>query len=428
MADGGEALYLGVDVGTSGARACALDAAGVVRGEAEAALNAPITGAATSEQDPEDWWRGLGAVVRELAQRLGPDRIRALAVDSTSGTLVVADADGRPLRPALLYNDRRATAEAHTIAARAPAESGAHGAASSLAKLCYLENRGELAGARFALHAADWLAGRLTGRVGVADENNVLKLGYDPVDRRWPEWLGELVAPDLLPEVVAPGTRLGEVGPAVAAELGLAPGTAVHAGTTDSIAAFLATGAAEVGEAVTSLGSSLALKVLSERPVFAPASGIYSHRLGRRWLPGGASNSGGAVLLQHFSREALTELTPRLAPDTPTGLDYLPLPGPGERFPVSDPDLQPRLSPRPDDPVRFLQGLLEGIAAIEVQGYRRLAELGAPYPVSVRTAGGGAANPVWTRIRGRLLGVPMVAADATEAACGAARLAMGPVD
>jgi hypothetical protein len=420
-------LFLGVDVGTSGVRACALDRNGAIQGETEAALTPPTTGTATSEQDPEDWWRGLRAAVGDLAQRLGPDRIHALAVDSTSGTLVVADGEGRPLRPALLYNDRRATAEAEVIAGRAPAESGAHGAGSSLAKLCHLRALGELGGAAFALHAADWLTGRLTGRFGVADENNGLKLGYDPIERRWPAWVGELVDPGLLPEVVAPGTPVGEVGPAVAGELGLVPGTAVHAGTTDSIAAFLATGAGQVGEAVTSLGSSLALKVLSDRPVFAPAYGVYSHRLGERWLPGGASNSGGAVLLQHFSREELTELTPRLAPDTPTGLDYLPLPGPGERFPVNDPGLQPRLAPRPDDRARFLQGLLEGIAAIEVQGYRRLAELGAPYPVSVRTAGGGAANPAWTRIRGRLLGVPMVTAEATEAACGAARLAMGPV-
>jgi len=420
-------LFVGVDVGTSGVRACALDAWGRIHGEAERALEPPVAAGSRSEQDPESWWAGLAAAVAELAAAVGGERVAALAVDSTSGTLVVTDAAGRPLRPALLYNDRRAADEAGEIARLAPVESGAHGAASSLAKLRHLHLRGELAGARHALHAAEWLGGRLTGSYGAGDENNCLKLGYDPVSRSWPGWVGELVPPGLLPEVVAPGSAVGTLAGGAAAELGLPAGAAVRAGTTDSVAAFLATGAGDRGEAVTSLGSSLALKVVGERPVFAPEYGVYSHRLGERWLPGGASNSGGAVLLQHFSRAELAALTPQLEPDSPTGLDYLPLPAPGERFPDNDPDLQPRIEPIPADRRRFLQGLLEGIAAVEARGYRRLAELGAPYPVSVRTAGGGAANPAWTRIRGRLLGVPMADADSGEAACGAARLAMGTV-
>lgn len=422
-----EPLFIGVDVGTSGVRACALDPGGKLRGEAERAIAAPAMEGETSEQDPQGWWRGLAGAVAELTGRLAGQPVAGLAVDSTSGTLVVAGADGRPLRPALLYNDRRAAGAAADIARLAPAESGAHGAGSSLAKLRHLFLRGELDGAGFALHAADWLTGRLTGAFGVSDENNALKMGYDPVRRAWPDWLGELVPTGLLPQVAVPGERVGEVAEAVALELGLPAGIPVRAGTTDSVAAFLATGAGEWGEAVTSLGSTLALKVVGDRPVFAPRYGVYSHRLGSRWLPGGASNSGGAVLLKHFTPAELTALTPELAPDTPTGLDYLPLPGPGERFPVSDPDLEPRLTPVPADRAVFLQGLLEGVAAIEARGYRRLAELGAPYPVSVRTAGGGADNPAWTRIRARLLGTPMVTADATEAAMGVARLAMGPV-
>ena len=73
-----------------------------------------------------------------------------------------------------------------------------------------------------------------------------------------------------------------------------------------------------------------------------------------------ASNSGGAALLAHFSAAEIAELSTRLRPDIPTGLDYYPLPAPGERFPVRDPALPSRVAPRPDDPARFLQGLLEG--------------------------------------------------------------------
>jgi sugar (pentulose or hexulose) kinase len=74
--------------------------------------------------------------------------------------------------------------------------------------------------------------------------------------------------------------------------------------------------------------------------------------------------------------------------------------------------------------VRFFQGLLEGMAEIEARGYRLLAELGAPYPVEVRTVGGGAQNEAWTRIRARRLGVPVVRAEHQEAAYGAALLAL----
>lgn len=419
------ALYLGADVGTSGVRVCALDDQGGLRGQKVVDLPAGVRGDGRHEQDPEAWWEALVAAAARLAAGLPEAPVRGLALDSTSGTLLLADRAGRPLGPAVMYDDRRATAAAEAIARAAPAESGAHGASSSLAKLLHLLGQGEGERAGHALHAADWLTGRLTGAFGVSDENNALKLGYDPVGRGWPDWMRELVPGDLLPEVVAPGSRVGTLATEPAERMGLAAGIPVQAGTTDSIAGFLATGAGGVGEAVTSLGSTLALKVVAERPVFAPEYGVYSHRLGQRWLAGGASNSGGAVLRRFFTDAELAELTPRLHPERPTGLDYLPLPETGERFPDNDPELAPRLEPRPADRAEFLQGLLEGIAAIEARGYRRLAELGAPYPGSVRTVGGGAANAAWTRIRADLLGVAVAAAENGEAACGAARLAAG---
>ena len=278
--------------------------------------------------------------------------------------------------------------------------------------------------ARHALHQADWIAARLGAPLGRCDENNTLKLGFDPIHRRWPDWLSDLgVRQELLPAPAPAGTPLGHVAPAVARRFGLSRETRVVAGTTDGVAAFIATGAQNPGDAVTSQGSTLVLKVLSELPVFAPAHGVYSHRLGDRWLAGGASNSGGAVLRKFFTDEQLARMTPALRPERPTGLDYYPLPGPGERFPLSDPDLAPRLAPRPPDDIRFFQGMLEGMAGIEHQGYRLLANLGAPYPTSVRSVGGGAKNPAWTRIRERLLGVPVLTPAHQEAAYGAALLA-----
>ncbi|MCG6859803.1 MAG: FGGY-family carbohydrate kinase, partial [Chromatiaceae bacterium] len=275
------------------------------------------------------------------------------------------------------------------------------------------------------LHQADWILGILSGRFGISDWNNCLKLGLDPQTVRWPQWLSSLGLEEVvLPRVVAPGTALGRVSRTAAKETGLSERTLVLAGTTDSRAAVVATGVARPGEAVTCLGSTLVLKVLGTVPVTAPQFGVYSHRFGGHWLIGGASNSGGAALRKYFDDGQIRRLSETLDPDSPTGLDYYPLPARGERFPINDSTLSPRLSPRPEDDGRFLQGLLEGIAQIEADGYRRLQTLGAPAPSAVLTTGGGAENSKWSEIRKRLLGVPVTPAEHQEAAFGAALIGL----
>lgn len=423
MRSGTEELFVGIDLGTSGCRAVAVDAAGRVRGTSAVALPAPLRDGAQVEQDPTLWWEGVCGTLANLSAQVPLRNARALAIDGTSATLLLADAAGTPLGPALMYNDARATAEAERITRIAPRGSAAHGATSALAKLLWLQRRHP--GAHYALHQADWITGRLSGRFGISDENNCLKLGYDAVARGWPEWLERLgVQSGLLPEVTVPGTDLGTILPEFAVKFRISTSCRIVTGTTDSTAACLAAGVTAPGEAVTSLGSTLVVKVMSPVPVFAPEYGVYSHRLGDLWLAGGASNSGGAVLLRHFSRERLEALTPLLQPERATDLDYYPLAAPGERFPVNDPHWPPRLEPRPDDDAVFLQGMLEGMAQIERRAYRLLEELGAPYPRVVYSTGGGARNEAWRRIRERLLGVPVIVAEHEDAAYGAALLAL----
>jgi sugar (pentulose or hexulose) kinase len=324
-----------------------------------------------------------------------------------------------------MYNDRRSQVEAQWIDKAAPAGSPARGTGSSLAKLLFLKHRLRPRAGTLALHQADWILGHLSGRFGVSDWNNCLKLGYDPQAERWPKWLSGLgVEPVRLPEAVAPGTDLGPVTDTATMATGLPAGTRILAGTTDSTAAVIATGAVTSGEAVTCLGSTLVLKIMVQEPINAPELGVYSHRLGKLWLMGGASNSGGAVLRQYFDETQIQRLTGDLRPDVPTGLSYYPLPATGERFPINNGMLLPRLSPRPPDDLLFFQGILEGIAEIEATGYRRLRALGAPRPSRVLTIGGGAANEGWTRIRERMLGVPVTPAPHQEAAFGAALIAL----
>jgi sugar (pentulose or hexulose) kinase len=374
------------------------------------------------EQDPALWWEGTRTAIRGLLQRVDASAITGIAVDGTSGTVLVTDASGKPLAPALLYNDARATAEGAAINAVAPPDSPARGAGSGLARALWLLARHPEAA--HLLHQADWITGRLTGRYGHSDPNNALKTGWDPVSGGWPAWVAETgIDPDLLPAVHPAGTDLGPLNPAVAADLGLPPTVRVGSGTTDSTAAVLAAGADEPGDAVTILGSTLVLKVVSPEPVAEAGTGVYSQPFGRYWLAGGASNSGGAVLRAFFDDDRLAALANELDPERPTGLDYYPLPAPGERFPENDPARAPCMEPRPADDARFLQGLLEGMSAIEAAGYTRLRELGAPAPQRVMTLGGGARNPAWTRIRERALGVPVVAHPEAEPAAGTARLA-----
>ncbi len=420
-----EALCLGIDIGTNGARIVAVDTAGRAVARAAQPMPPPRRDGLRCEQDPEVWWNALLGAFGSLAGMIDLARVRRIAVDGTSGTFLMADAAGRPRSAGIMYNDARGGAAAGRIASLAPAESGAHGATSALARLMTLCQEGGPGDSARAVHQADWIAGRLAGRQGISDENNALKMGYDPIARAWPAWIEALGVPHrLLPEVREPGALIGAIAPEAARELGLDAGTEIRAGTTDGIAAFLATGASAPGDAVTSLGSTLVVKVLAERPVFDAGSGVYSHRLGGRWLAGGASNSGGSALLAHFSAERMAALTPELRPDRPTGFNYYPLPARGERFPIRDPEMSAEIGARPADDVVFFQALLEGIAEVEALAYRRLAELGAPAPRQVLTVGGGAGNEAWTRIRANRLGVPVASAAETEAAYGTALLAL----
>ena len=418
---------MGVDLGTSGVRACAIDQQGKLLAEAATGLASPVSPAAGHlEQDPNLWWCACLGVLDELllGSVLNP---LAISVDGTSGTLLLCDGDGSPLGPALMYNDSRASTEARRLGQIAPADAAVHSPSSALAKLCHLSQKTEPK-AEYALHQADWILGRLGDTYGLSDENNALKMGYDPVQRRWPAWLRDCpIDRALLPRVCPVGQTLATLSEALTRRWKLVLPPRIVAGTTDSNAAALACGLRQTGEAATSLGSTLVIKVLSERPVFHAAYGIYSHRVGRHWLVGGASNSGGRGLLEYFSPRQLAELSQAMLPDIESGLDYYPLIGKGERFPINDPQLPPRLLPRPKDDVLFLRGLLEGIARIEQQGYRKLQELGAPYPSRVLTSGGGSHNAVWREIRERLLGVPVSTAEHTEAAYGSALIAAGKI-
>ena len=439
-------LSLGVDFGTSGVRAVVLDDKQTIVAQAQCALPASepyysdehiIVG---FSQNPTDWWYIFTQVVGQLNTELSAGAfnlydISHLAIDGTSGTVLLADRTGTPCSESLMYNDQRARQQAIEIQQVAPPETAANSVTSGLAKLLWLyEHHTRSQQVYFALNQSDWISGKLLDRFGFSDHNNALKMGYDAINRCWPQWLLAFLESkqfplNCLPEVYTPGHAIGTISSEMAELLGFNPDLVICAGTTDSTAAIIASGISEVAEAVTSLGSSLVMKVVSDTPVFDAQYGVYSQPYGQLWLVGGSSNSGGAVLKSFFCPGELADYTEQLnqAIDEKrfslldTG--YYPLLTCGERFPINDPNLAAKLEPRPQSDLAFFQGMLEGMADIETLSYQRLLELGAPYPKRVTSIGGGAFNRAWRHIREKKLNVPVVVARQEQAAAGAAILA-----
>ncbi len=423
--------YIGIDLGTSGCRAIAIDDHSNIIASSQLVFQSSPSNSNAAEQDPIYHWQCVKHVLSDLvshvssiSSQLQKYDIQAIAVDATSGSILITDELGEPKTRILMYNDARAVEQAKLIAGIAPAESGAHGASSGLAKLVYLEQNGVLAQSKYnqLLHQADWINFNLGAPLGISDENNALKTGYDPITRCWPDWLNLITNRSVLPKVVPAGTIIGHLSDDLCTKLNLTAHPKIIAGTTDSIAAVLATGADKLGDAVTSLGSTLVVKLVNDIPIFLPELGIYSHRFNNKWLVGGASNTGGAVLKKYFNKEELHRLSNLISLNDEVD-DYYPLLTKGERFPINDPALLPRLSPRPRSDVAFLHGMLDGMAKIEQLAYKKLEQAGASPVKSIRTVGGGAANLVWQALREQHILVPFIATEHTEAAFGSACLA-----
>jgi D-ribulokinase len=418
-------MYLGIDFGTSGVRSLALDSTQTIIAETKTSYDI---------RDSHAWKLALETVITQIPVDIRK-RLKAIAIDGTSSTVLMCDPSGEPMHEPLLYNDRRGSevlVDLRAIAARSGIEENITlSSTSSLAKLLWLVKNLDFGlnfkfEDRYFLHQADWIGFLLHGHLGISDYHNALKLGYDPQNLEYPKWLRELEISKLFPQVLPAGKAIAPIKTELAKKYQVNPECLICAGTTDSTAAFIASGAHKVGEAVTSLGSTLVLKILSPKPIENLDRGVYSHRFGDLWLAGGASNSGGAVLKQFFTDLELESLSAEIAKDKnlTTNLNYYPLLQIGERFPINDPKMLPRIEPRPVCDREFLYALLDGIARIEAEGYYLLQKLGAIPPTRIYTTGGGAKNSLWTAIRQKYLKAEIVLSIQTEAAYGTAILAM----
>jgi xylulokinase len=442
-------LFLGVDVGTSGLKAVLLDEAGRTVDEATSGYDVRSPQPGWTEQDPEQWWTALHEALAILWSRgRSGSEVAAIGLTGQMHSLVVLDAAGEVLCPAILWSDQRTAAECVEITATIGADrllerTGNVALAGFTApKILWVRRHWPEAYGRAAhlLLAKDFLRQRLTGALAsdMSDASGTLLL--DVRARRWADdVIAELgIDRALLPDVVEGDAITGTVHRAAAELLGLREGTPVVGGGGDNAAAAVGLGAVDPGVLTLSIGTS--------GVIFAPLDRypdrvdgrlhVFCHALPDRWHLMSVTLAAGGSL--HWLRDALSPVLPatgdaaydwlmaRAGTAVPGsgGVVFLPYVS-GERTPHADPTARGvffglHLGTGLDELVR---SVLEGVAFSQRQGLDLMREAGAATTVA-RGAGGGLSSPVWRQILADALGVGLqLAGPGMGAARGAAVLA-----
>lgn len=426
-------IFIGIDIGTQGARVVCLNASGQVKSNSEIAFdNSPHQKPQQwHQQNPLDWWKYVALCLRKSLAEINPEEILAISVSSTSGTVCFLDKTYYPLMPAIMYNDRRSEKQAITLngVLKNLTEKLGYRFNSSyaLAKILWVkENMPQIFEKTLRIvHAADFITGKLTGNFCVSDYTNVLKTGYDLIDGKWPDEIEKIlgISKEILPEPVASGAVIGVVSVNCSNETGLPPGVPVAAGMTDGCASQVSTGAVFPGEWNSTLGTTLVIKGVTEKILKDPLGRIYSHRHPDGWwLPGGASNTGGECIIKKFDKAKWESLNNKAEKIVPGKHICWPLAGKGERFPFVNPDAR-GFEPEDCDEETLYAAYLEGVGYIEKLAYQTLQELGAEVKEIIRIAGGGTKSNIWNRIRASILEKTLALPANTNAAAGAAILA-----
>ncbi|MEV2268744.1 FGGY-family carbohydrate kinase [Nonomuraea africana] len=425
-------VWVGLDLGTQSVRALAVTGDGTVAGMGTRKLTSHRDGE-RHEQDPEQWWRATALACAEALAEVPGAEVRGVAVDATSGTVLLADPRGRPLTPGLMYDDTRAAAQVERInevGGRVWAELGYRRmqAAWALPKLLWLLGEYGRSGVRL-LHQSDFVNRRLVGHEVPTDLSSALKTGAHLIEEDWPsDVLATLGVPgETLPELVRSGTVIGTVCAAAAELTRLPEGTPVIAGATDGCAAQLGAGALTPGSWNSVLGTTLVIKGVTRDLVRDPLGAVYSHRApDGGWLPGGASSTGSGAIARDFPGRDLDELTAVAAGREPARPLAYPLVSAGERFPFVAPQARGFLLGEVADEAEHFAALLQGVAFVERLCFDYLDLLGAPVDGALTMTGGATRSAYWTQLRADVLGRQVTLPENAEPALGMAVLAASP--
>jgi xylulokinase len=434
-------VLLGIDVGTSACKAALYAADGTLLAAGSAPLEVSRPQPGWAEQEPEAMWRAACLAIRTALRAAGvqPTEVHAVCACGHSPTLILLDEEGRPVWPAIIWQDTRAAAAAQELAeAAGPRWSellGTHFPVSPTlapARLLWLQRHepAVLQRARTALEPKDYLHYRLTG-VRVSDRwsaKGLVHLATGQPIRFWQEQFG---LPDTLsPPIAEPHEQIGAVTAEAAAQTGLVAGTPVACGWTDGLAGMLGTGAF-VGE-----GSGYLISGTSEVAGIviagAPRGDLRLLEVpaphGRLAVFGPTQCSGAA--LAWFTERFLggdTERALALAAGSPLGaggLIFLPYLE-GERAPLWDVLARGvffgiSLHHGPGD---FVRAILEGVAAAVRHVFETVEEVAGVPVEQIRLAGGGARAVLWSQIKADMLGRPLQLAPGEPGTLGAALLA-----
>lgn len=432
--DATSGVWLGLDLGTQSVRALAVTSSGRTVGTGTQELSSHRDGP-RHEQDPEQWWAALSSAAAEAMATVPAGTLKGVAVDATSGTILLTDRDGVALTPALMYDDTRATAQTasvNEVGGQVWAELGYQRMqpAWALPKLLWLlrEHPGLVPGARLA-HQSDFINRRLTGHEVPADLSNALKSGAHLIDETWPrEVMDKLEVPqELLPDLVRPGTPIGTVGRAAAAATSIPAGTPVISGATDGCASQLGAGAFRVGSWNSVLGTTLVLKGVTRDLIHDPLGVVYSHKAPNGdWLPGGASSTGAGAISRDFAGRDLDALSLGASAHEPASALAYPLVSAGERFPFAAQQARGFVLGASTSEADQFASVLQGVGYIERLCFDYLDLLGAPIDGDLILTGGATKSAYWSQLRADILGRPVILPQNAEPALGMAILAASP--
>ena len=438
--------YLGIDIGTTAVKALVVDEFGSVAGKAESPLEVSVPMPGWAEQDPSDWWQGTVKAVRAACAQAGIWEVESIGLSGQMHSSVLLDKTDRVLRPAILWNDVRTTAQCRFIVDRIgntglrrlvcnPALEG-----FTAPKLLWMRDEEPhlFDQAHTLLLPKDYVRLAMTGEKATEPSDAAGTLLYDVRRCRWSEEMLTALEfdPAILPPVLGSTSVTGGLSRAAAEELGLRHGTPVVGGGADNAAAAVGSGVVEQGAMQTSIGTSGTVVAPIERPRVDPAMRIhlFNHALADTWYLMGVVLSAGAALA--WFRQAMlgtTETPPtydeliREAARTPAGADgltFLPYLT-GERTPHADSNARGVFAGVHAGHRRghLVRAVMEGVVFAlrdSLELMRRL-RVDATEAVAV---GGGARSIVWRQMQADILGVPVVTvAPSAGAPYGAAMLA-----